>query len=112
MTIQSVMPTNLPPIDRSSPKVDQAQTGGLPSGVGSVAPSGGASFGEVMESAVASVNEAQKTAATKAGQMGAGKVPIDEAMITMEKADLSFRMMTQVRNKVVDAYREVMRMNF
>lgn len=33
-----------------------------------------------------------------------------EAMIALSKAELSFRMMTQVRNKVVDAYREIMRM--
>lgn len=39
-----------------------------------------------------------------------GKHNIHEVMISLEKADLSFRFMTQVRNKVLDAYNEVMRM--
>jgi flagellar hook-basal body complex protein FliE len=33
-------------------------------------------------------------------------------MIAVEKADLSFQMMLQVRNKIVAAYQEVSRMNF
>ena len=39
-----------------------------------------------------------------------GKHDLHEVMISMEKADLSFRYMTQVRNKILDAYSEVMRM--
>jgi len=38
-----------------------------------------------------------------------GKHELHEVMIAMEQADLSFRLMTQVRNKVLDAYSEVMR---
>jgi flagellar hook-basal body complex protein FliE len=72
----------------------------------------GPSFMETMETAVASVDGAQKEAAQKAGEMAAGVTSIDEAMIAIEKADTGFRLMTQVRNKVVDAYREMMRLNF
>lgn len=72
----------------------------------------GAGFSELIGAAVESVNAAQVEAQAKAGEMSAGITSIDEAMIAMEKADLGFRMMTQVRNKVVDAYREIMRMNF
>lgn len=106
MSIQGIVPSNLPPVggaDRAASRPAVTEIGGQ---------GGGTSFSEVMESAVASVNEGQKNAAQKAGEMAAGVTPIDEAMITMEKADLGFRMMTQVRNKVVDAYKEVMRMNF
>lgn len=39
-----------------------------------------------------------------------GKHNLHEVMIQLEKADLNFRFMTQVRNKVLDAYNEVMRM--
>jgi len=35
---------------------------------------------------------------------------IHEVIIAMEKADISFRTMLQVRNKVLDAYQEIMRM--
>jgi flagellar hook-basal body complex protein FliE len=35
---------------------------------------------------------------------------VHSAMTAMQKADLSFQMMMQVRNKLIDAYHEVMRM--
>ena len=35
---------------------------------------------------------------------------LDEVMLAMAKADVSFRMMVEVRNKLVEAYQEVMRM--
>ena len=35
---------------------------------------------------------------------------IHETMMSIEKADMSFRLMMQVRNKVIEAYREIMRM--
>ena len=38
------------------------------------------------------------------------KASLHDTMIAMEQADLSFRMMMQVRNKIVDAYQEIMRM--
>ena len=39
-----------------------------------------------------------------------GDVDIHEMMISMEKADMSLRLLVQVRNKTVDAYKETMRM--
>ncbi len=39
-----------------------------------------------------------------------GKVNLHEMMIAMEKADISLRLLIQVRNKAVDAYQEIMRM--
>jgi flagellar hook-basal body complex protein FliE len=42
---------------------------------------------------------------------GLGQAPsVHDTMITMEKADLSLRLTTKVRNKVVEAYQEIMRM--
>lgn len=35
---------------------------------------------------------------------------IHEAVVALEKADLSFRTMMQVRNKIIEAYQEIMRM--
>jgi flagellar hook-basal body complex protein FliE len=37
-------------------------------------------------------------------------VDLHEMMIAMEKADISLRLMVQVRNKAIDAYQEIMRM--
>ena len=70
------------------------------------------SFAETIESMVDTVNVSQQEAAKGAQKMATGDASIDEVMITIERADLQFRMLTQVRNKVVDAYQEVMRMNF
>ncbi len=39
-----------------------------------------------------------------------GPVDLHDVMIAMEKADISMRLMVQVRNKAVDAYKEIMRM--
>ena len=39
-----------------------------------------------------------------------GDVDVHEMMIAMEKADMSLRLLVQVRNKTVDAYKEIMRM--
>ena len=37
---------------------------------------------------------------------------LHEIMIASEKADLSFRFLLQIRNKLLEAYQEIMRMNF
>lgn len=39
-----------------------------------------------------------------------GNVDLHEMMLAMEKADISLRFLVQVRNKAVDAYQEIMRM--
>jgi flagellar hook-basal body complex protein FliE len=68
-------------------------------------------FDDVLTAAVQHVNGLQKQANQSIQNVaGDGTSNIHETMIAMEKADLSFRLMLQVRNKVVDAYQEVMRM--
>jgi flagellar hook-basal body complex protein FliE len=62
--------------------------------------------------AINTVNESSIAADKTAGKMATGKAAIDEAMVMLEKADIQFRLMTQVRNKVVSAYQEVMKLNF
>ena len=72
----------------------------------------GASFGDVMKQAVEMVSEQQGTASTMmtSFETGTGDANLAEVMISMQKASLSFQAMTEVRNKLVDAYREVMNM--
>ncbi|HEU4402299.1 MAG TPA: flagellar hook-basal body complex protein FliE [Candidatus Polarisedimenticolia bacterium] len=43
-------------------------------------------------------------------ETGAKDVDIAQVMVEVQKASLAFRAMTEVRNKLVDAYREIMRM--
>lgn len=69
------------------------------------------SFGAVLKDMLKDVNAMQAEADDAIARVqieNAGS--IHEAMIALEKADLSFRAMMQVRNKILEAYNEVMRM--
>ncbi len=68
-------------------------------------------FGALLEKTVAEVERLQQEAAQAAEGMASGRTEgIHETMIALKKAELSFKMMMQVRNKIVKAYEEVMRM--
>lgn len=59
------------------------------------------------------VQQVQSDASQQVSDLVTGKSgDIHTAMIAVEKADLSFQMMMQVRNKIVSAYQEVSRMAF
>jgi flagellar hook-basal body complex protein FliE len=72
---------------------------------------GATSFNAVLKNTMNDINALQ----LKADQ-AIEKVELDssasihEAMIALEKADISFKAMMQVRNKIIEAYQEVMRM--
>ncbi len=72
----------------------------------------GASFGDVMKQAVEKVNEQQSIASNMMTgfETGTGDANLAEVMVSMQKASLSFQAMTEVRNKLIDAYHEVMNM--
>ena len=70
----------------------------------------GKSFGETLSESIAQVNELQKAAETAAQDLAVGKSKdIAQTLIAIEKASISFQLMMQVRNKLVEAYQEVMR---
>ncbi len=70
------------------------------------------SFGNLMQKAIDKVNETQQDSATKAQAYTQGNpnVDITDVMIASQKAEVSFQAMVQVRNKLIEAYREVMNM--
>lgn len=69
------------------------------------------SFADTLKEAVNSVNVAQKEADVKMQELATGKTKnIHDVMLTAEKADISLRLMTQVRNKIIEAYQEIMKM--
>ena len=71
----------------------------------------GASFGDMLKSAISTVNEVQKQSDVEIQKLMAGETQdLHTTMIAVQKADLSFQMMMQVRNKIVQAYQEIMRM--
>lgn len=68
-------------------------------------------FSDVLHEAINQVNKDQVEADTAVKEMIAGRNKnIHETLLAVEKADLSLKMLMQVRNKVLDAYREIMRM--
>ncbi len=69
-------------------------------------------FGELLTNAIDQVNDSQMQSADmkKSFESGSNDASLAEVMISVQKADLSFRAMTEVRNKLVTAYQEIMNM--
>jgi flagellar hook-basal body complex protein FliE len=69
-------------------------------------------FGDLLANAVNSVNDTQLKSAelSTAFQQGDPTVSLSQVMIQSQKASVSFQALTQVRNKVVQAYEDVMKM--
>ena len=68
------------------------------------------SFGEILKDAISTVNELQKQSDKEIQKLMAGESQdLHTTLIAVQKADLSFQMMMQVRNKIVQAYQEIMR---
>lgn len=82
----------------------------LPAGVDPAAPPH-ASFKSLLLSGIEQVNTMQHDADTAVQQLMTGQ-DVDPAVVltALQKADMSFRMMTQIRNKLVQAYQEVKEM--
>lgn len=71
----------------------------------------GSSFGETIKKAVSGVSDLENNANEIATKLAAGDaVEIHQAMIAMQKASTALQFTIQVRNKVVEAYHEIMRM--
>lgn len=71
---------------------------------------GGASFGESLGKLLESTNSADATANTAVGRMMDGSGDVHEAMIALQQADMMLQLTVQVRNKLVQAYQDIMRM--
>ena len=69
-------------------------------------------FGDLLQQAVDSVNETQMKSAElqRAYELGDENVDLTEVMIQMQKATVSFEAMTQVRNRLISAYQDIMNM--
>ncbi|MFQ5671645.1 MAG: flagellar hook-basal body complex protein FliE [Nitrospinales bacterium] len=72
---------------------------------------GGKSFTDTLAESLNRVNEIQQDADKAIEKLVSGKTQnIHETMLAVGKADMAFRMTMQVRNKIVEAYQEVLRM--
>ena len=69
------------------------------------------SFSETLTDSMEEVNQLQKEADRAIEALATGETKdIAQTMIAVEKANVSFQLMTQVRNRLVEAYQEVLRM--
>ncbi len=72
----------------------------------------GPDFTESLKSALASVNDMQIQAGAPMQQLLSGEnVDLHEVMISSAEAGIAFDLMMEIRNKLVDAYKEIQRMN-
>ena len=75
--------------------------------------SGGSEFMGSLRSAIDDLENVHAQAEQKVSDLLEGNgVDVHSAMIAVEKAELSFQLMMQVRNKIVQAYQEISRMQF
>ncbi|HBM83189.1 MAG TPA: flagellar hook-basal body complex protein FliE [Halieaceae bacterium] len=78
----------------------------------SAAAAGGADFSSFMKQSIDDVNQAMQSSREMATAFEAGEpgVSLAELMVTAQKASLEFQALSEVRNKLLTAYREVMSM--
>ena len=76
------------------------------------APAGAADFAQILQNSIAQVSQTQQQAEDMAAKFAAGdsSANLHEVMISLQKANISFQEMVQVRNKLVTAYHDVMNM--
>ena len=80
-------------------------------GLDEVSKGGSQSFSEMLTDSLAEVNGMQKEADKSIQKLVSGESQnLHETMLKVEKAQIAFKTMNQVRQKVIDAYKEVMRM--
>ncbi|MGV3520046.1 flagellar hook-basal body complex protein FliE [Luteitalea sp.] len=71
---------------------------------------GGESFGASLSRLVGTVEESHNSANTAVTGMLTGQLDVHDAMIALQRADLTLQFGVQVRNKLMNAYQEIMRM--
>ncbi len=87
--------------------------GATPAGIGTSAEASPTPFGGVLQSMIEQTSALDTQAAqTVTGLLSGQGVDIHDAMIATEKADMSFELALQVRNKAVGAYQQMMSMQF
>jgi flagellar hook-basal body complex protein FliE len=93
-TIYNSIPRIMPAPSSLKPQLEAGQNG---------------SFGGLLKEAIKQVSELETHSQGELGKFLNGESDLHSVMIALEKADLSFQMMMQVRNKFVQAYQEIMK---
>ncbi len=75
------------------------------------APDGAGKFADSLQEAIRQVDDLQRDSETAQATFAAGgEIDLHDVLIRIEEAELAFKTMMEVRNKLVDAYHEVMRL--
>ena len=101
-TVVRSLPGRLQPASAGTP------AGGASSGTPAGDPSGG--FVESLAGLLASVDASSAGANSAIADMVQGKGDVHEAMLALQRAETTLQLTVQVRNKLVQAYQDVMRM--
>lgn len=97
----------MPGVTPGQLRVRVAEEGGLGRGT----PTTGPAFSDTLQMAIDRADGAQKTADAQVEAFVAGESDnVHDAMIAMNEASLHFQLLTEVRNKLLDGYQELMRM--
>jgi flagellar hook-basal body complex protein FliE len=96
-----------PPIQRL-PAGDISE---LPSALPGTSAVGGDSFSSLLGKMVSEVNAQQQVSAQSVNALQSGQnVPLHQAVISMEEASVSFQLMVEVRNRLLESFQEIMKM--
>ncbi len=95
----------------SLPAVGPLDPLGPASPAGPAERAGGASFADALGQALGAVEKLQVDGDRSAEQVAMGAGNLHETALALEKADTAMRVAIKVRNKLVDAYQEIMRMS-
>jgi flagellar hook-basal body complex protein FliE len=103
MDLQRIDDLGLPKLDLpSSLQLGTAETALKPTGT---------SFEAVMQESVNQLNAMQKKSADLGNRLAAGEnVELHDVIIASQEADVAMRLAVQLRNKALEAYREIIRM--
>jgi len=85
--------------------ISKAASAGDTAGIG-----GGVDFGSTLNRLVSAVESSNAQANQATIGMVDGSVDVHDAMIALQRADMTFQLTMQIRNKLVSAYQEMMRM--
>jgi flagellar hook-basal body complex protein FliE len=79
---------------------------------GAAAPAAGPDFATLLKNSLDGINNTQVDAARLARdfEIGAPNANLTDVMVSMQKANISFQQMVQVRNRLVSAYHDIMNM--
>ncbi len=111
--LPSLVPREIPGLTEAPAGLGIAGVGGLakpeaPTTVGGAAPGG---FSNFLQNAVSEIDDKMKAGKAEQTKVLTGEsTNLHQAMIAMQEASVAFTLMVEVRNKLVESYQEVMRM--